>query len=47
MIPQPGYHHESLDVREAWRYESDRNAPRTFMTAIRWLQRHHKEDFFL
>ena len=37
MIPQQGYHHESLDVREAWRYESDRNAPRTFMTAIRWL----------
>ena len=47
MIPQPGYHHESLDVREAWRYESDRNAPRTFMTAIQWLQRHYKEDFFL
>ena len=47
MIPQPGYHHESLDVREAWRYESDRNAPSTFMTAIRWLQRHYKEDFFL
>ena len=47
MIPQSGYHHESLDVREAWRYESDRNAPSTFMTAIRWLQRHYKEDFFL
>ena len=47
LIPEPGYHHESMDVREAWRYESDRNAPRTFMTAIRWLQRHYKEDFFL
>ena len=47
MIPQPGYHHESLDVREAWRYESDRNAPSTFMTAIRWLRRHYKENFFL
>ena len=27
MVPQPGYHHESQDVRAAWRYESDRNAP--------------------
>ena len=32
LIPQPGYHNESLDVRAAWRNESDRNAPRTFMT---------------
>ena len=47
MIPQPGYHHESLDMREAWQYESDRNAPSTFMTAIRWAQRRFKEDFFL
>ena len=30
LIPQPGYHNEALDVRAAWRYESDRNAPRTF-----------------
>ena len=47
LIPEPGYHHESLDAREAWRYESDRNAPRTFMTAMRWLEKHYKEDFFL
>ena len=32
---------------QAWRYESDRNAPRTFMTAMRWLEKHYKEDFFL
>ena len=47
LIPQPGYHNEALDVRAAWRYESDRNAPRTFMTAIQWLEQHYKEDFFL
>ena len=47
LIPQPGYHNESLDVRAAWHNESDRNAPRTFMTAIQWLEHHYKEDFFL
>ena len=47
LIPKPGYHHESFDVRAAWRYESDRNAPRTFMTAMQWLEHHYKEDFFL
>ena len=47
MVPQPGYHHESQDVRAAWRYESDRNAPRTFMTAMQWLEHHYKDDFFL
>ena len=47
LVPQPGYHNEALDVREAWRFESDRNAPRTFMTAMQWLERHYKEDFFL
>ena len=47
LIPQPGYHNESLDVRAAWQNESDRNAPRTFMTAMQWLERHYKEDFFL
>ena len=47
MIPQAGYHHESLDVRASWRYESDRNAPKTFTTAIQWLEHHYKEDFFL
>ena len=47
LIPQPGYHHESLDARAAWHNESDRNAPRTFMTAMQWLEHHYKEDFFL
>jgi len=39
--------HESQDVRKAWRYESDCNAPQTFINAARWLERHYKEDFFL
>ena len=47
LIPEPGYHHEALDVRAAWRSESDRNAPKTFMSAIQWLEQHYKEDFFL
>ena len=47
LVPQPGYHHESQDIRATWRYEADRMAPRTFTTAIRWLERHYKERFFL
>ena len=47
LIPQPGYHNEALDIREAWRHEADHNAPRTFMTAMQWLEQHYKEDFFL
>ena len=47
LIPQPGYHNEALDVRDRWRNEADRNAPKTFMTAMQWLERHYKEDFFL
>ena len=47
LIPEPGYHNEALDIRDRWRYESDRNAPKTFMTAMQWLERHYKEDFFL
>jgi len=39
--------HESQDTRAAWRFESDYNAPRTFIKAVRWLERHYKEDFFL
>lgn len=39
--------HESRDVKEALRYESDLNAPHTISTAMRWLERHYKEDFFL
>ena len=47
LIPEPGYHNEALDVRAAWRSEADRNAPKTFMTAMRWLEQHYKDDFFL
>ena len=47
LIPEPGYRNEALDIRGRWRYESDRNAPKTFMTAIQWLERHYKEDFSL
>ena len=47
LIPEPGYHHEFLDVRAAWHSEADRNAPKTFMAAMQWLERHYKEDFFL
>ncbi len=47
LIPEPGYHHEALDVRDRWRVEADRNAPKTFMAAMQWLERHYKEDFFL
>ncbi len=39
--------HESQDIRAAWRYESDYNAPRTFTRAMQWLERHYKENFFL
>ncbi len=38
---------ESRDIRAAWRFESDRFAPRTFTKAMQWLERHYKEDFFL
>ena len=40
-------HHESRDVHAARRYESDCNAPQTFIRAMQWLERHYKEDFFL
>jgi len=39
--------HESQDTRAAWRFESDYNAPQTFTKAMRWLENHYKEDFFL
>jgi len=38
---------EGPDIRAAWRFESDRFAPRTFTKAMQWLERHYKEDFFL
>jgi arylsulfatase A-like enzyme len=39
--------HESQDIRSARRYESDYNAPQTFIKAMQWLEHHYKEDFFL
>jgi len=39
--------HESQDRRAAWRYESDFNAPQTFIKAMQWLEHHYKEPFFL
>jgi arylsulfatase A-like enzyme len=41
------HHHESRDIKEAWRYESDRNVAQTMTGAMEWLQHHYKEDFFL
>ncbi len=39
--------HESRDVVERWRVESDRNVAQTMMSAMEWLELHYKEDFFL
>lgn len=39
--------HESRDIRDSWRHEADHNAPQTFANAMRWLERHYKDDFFL
>ena len=33
--------------RTSWRCEGDRFAPRTFSSAMEWLEGHYKEDFFL
>ena len=41
------HHHESRDVRAAWRSESDRNVAQTVTNAMRWLERHYEERFFL
>jgi arylsulfatase A-like enzyme len=38
---------ETPESRKEWRYETDRCAPTTFLTAERWLQQHSKEEFFL
>jgi arylsulfatase A-like enzyme len=35
------------DIKQDWRYDADCMAPRTFDKAIKWLERHHKENFFL
>lgn len=45
--PVERFHHESRDIRELWREESDRNAPRTMLRAMQWLEMHRDEDFFL
>jgi arylsulfatase A-like enzyme len=41
------YHHESRDLHYARRFESDLNAPRTISQAMKWLELHYREDFFL
>ena len=38
---------EASDTRAAWRSESDRNVAQTMTRAMRWLELHHKEEFFL
>lgn len=35
------------DIRNDWRYETDYFAPRTFSLAMKWLERHYRENFFL
>jgi arylsulfatase A-like enzyme len=41
------HHGEAVDLRAAWRSESDCFAAQTFSQSMRWLERHYKEDFFL
>jgi arylsulfatase A-like enzyme len=41
------HHHESRDIKDAWRFEGDRNVAQTVTGAMEWLQGHHKEEFFL
>jgi arylsulfatase A-like enzyme len=38
---------ERLDARSTWRGESDRWVARTVTAAEEWLERHHRERFFL
>ncbi len=38
---------QNPEIRTLWRDEADRFAPRTFSEAMKWLERHCKEDFFL
>ena len=38
---------EARDARAAWRFESDRNVAQTVTRAMRWLELHCREDFFL
>jgi arylsulfatase A-like enzyme len=44
---QLGYMSYHSDERLSWRFESERFAPRTFSAAMKWLEQHYKEDFFL
>jgi arylsulfatase A-like enzyme len=39
--------HERADARSTWTSEEDRLVARTMTEAERWLERHHKENFFL
>ncbi len=39
--------HERSDYRKTWKSESDRLVARTITEAEQWLERHHKEQFFL
>jgi arylsulfatase A-like enzyme len=39
--------HERLDARKTWRSERDRLVARTMTAADEWLERHHRERFFL
>ena len=38
---------ERIDARSTWRHESDRWVARTVTAAEEWLERHHRERFFL
>lgn len=38
---------ERLDARSTWRHEADRWVARTVTAAEEWLERHHRERFFL
>jgi len=38
---------ERDDVAQAWRYEEDMFAPKSFRMAERWVEKHYKDPFFL
>ena len=39
--------HEARDIRSSWVFESHRNAPRTFIRAMEWLELNDESPFFL
>ena len=47
VVAPPKGGRESLDARQAWRSESDRNVAQTMSRAMEWLELHYKEEFFL